>query len=132
MKTASKLDLAKGELARNEERARFVNNLPLQLLQLMARTHATANATYEVLPRGAVVGGFVARFRFFGEIDDDVYELSLMSEPWEIFALVETLDQVENEAAKAVAIRKLAAETWDTLTPEQRDALGLSSVRPGL
>lgn len=125
MKTASKLELAD----RAEKRAKFMAALPLTLLQLMTRAHMARGCTFTTL---TLDGELVVRFRLYGDVDDDICELSLHSEEWEVLALTKALDQLEDEAAKAAAKQKLAAETWDTLTPEQREALGLSSMRPSL
>ena len=124
-------ELAERERQRTEARVKFTAELPLKLLQLMARAHPYAKCYAKPRPEGVALSGFTVHFEFH-ENAGDGYELSLMSEEWEVASLADALDELEEKKAMAAAKRKLAAETWDVLTPEQREALGLSKARPAV
>lgn len=121
---------------REEEQKRkeaFQATVPLKLLQLIAKAQACHDV--QTLVYDDPEGGVRVNFSFpplastvddFGgdeRININVYHLS--SEPYELDAVEGHFNRLKEEALAAARKRKLAQETYDNLTPEAREALGL-------
>lgn len=69
-------------------------------------------------------GDFV--LRVFNDSDYGCDELSFVSQDWQFESVEKTLDDLDQKAADERKRRVLAQETYDRLTQEERDALGLT------
>lgn len=123
-------------LEREEEQKRkeaYQATVPLKLLQLLAKAQACHDVETSVYDDP--VGGVRVKFSFpplagdfdtFGgdeRVDFTVYHLS--SEPYEVNAIEAQFNRLEEEALAAAHKLKVARETYDNLSQEARDALGL-------
>ncbi len=105
-----------------DERARveaFRKDLPMKLLQLMAKAHRVADTT--VVPNGDSVR---VEFRFHDD-DRESMSLGMDSEEWGLEMVEESIQRVLNARETARKKLELARATYDALSQDQRDALGL-------
>ena len=117
----------------NAENAEFLKNLPLTVFDLMVRADRSSHVssvtpTYDGQVRSVT-------FKFFPENDDRSYQREYTVEirdnySWELRDDVENvvreLDRRDAAAAEAARMHKVAQDTYDSLSAEQRKALGLT------
>jgi hypothetical protein len=121
------------ELAQQEsniKNAQFMAELPIRIFKLMARANSRHNVTVEV--KGGTKDNLLrAEFYFREDGDRDVRAqivyLEYFSEGmiWEVPDLETKFDDMDAADAEAARLRALAQETYDSLTDDQRNALGL-------
>lgn len=112
--------------------------LPVKILMAMAwahkldvRVHVEADGDMET-PRWRAVFKFPERRSTYTDLlctDEDV-TCGVEDDEWAYSNLVNTLQEHETFLTKEREGRELARSAWDSLTPEQRRALGLSQYRP--
>ena len=123
----AKMEALRHEEQRLEQEWRE-RELPTLLLKLAARAQSLGaeirlriiSATQQ-LPEGVEVG---VKFNPSDEASD-VFGSTLMS-PWQLVGMERSVEQHQKEIAEKIAKLKLARETYDSLTPEQREAIGLT------
>lgn len=71
-------------------------------------------------------GNPIASF-FFYDDPGVVRSLTMHSDEWEVVLIENTIQGFKDARAAALKKLELARATWDNLTVEQRDALGLKS-----
>lgn len=101
--------------------------LPLLMLHLLARAERLG-ATVELrLEQADDLPAVVAADVSFPDCSSDDFTVTTDAEEWQFNLHAGTVLTREHEVARQAAKLKLARETFDSLTPEQREALGLTS-----
>lgn len=97
----------------------FRQALPLKLLHLAARIQPFGSAN--VKSNGDSVS---VEFKFYQDESLDI-TLGLETDPWGVQMVENSIVEFEALAEEAKRLTALARNTWDSLTQDQRTALGL-------